>query len=166
MHKTFTQSKKYTIVQFIDDVHEGYEYVNDSWPLHSTIIDTFAINWSPEEMITKMTEALRHYDNASSISEDDRLFGRSGQVLVTVLNRSKALFKIHTDLLALLEKGGIMLEKPQYAYDGFIPHATVQRHARLNKGDNVQFTALSIVDMSPSDIINKRKVLKTIKIGT
>ena len=68
-------------------------------------------------------------------------------------------------MLSVLEEGGLKLNDPQFARDGFLPHATVQKHARLNKGDKVQFTALSIVDMFPDEDPYKRKVLKTIKIG-
>lgn len=50
MTQQFTQ--KYTIVQFFDDIGEEYEYSSDSWPLHSTIVDTFAIDWSVDEMVS------------------------------------------------------------------------------------------------------------------
>ena len=68
-------------------------------------------------------------------------------------------------MLAILEGGKIALNDPQFSRNGFLPHATVQKHARLNKGDKVRFTALSIVDMFPDEDPYMRKVLKTIKIG-
>ena len=74
--------------------------------------------------------------------------------------------KLHFDVLAILEDGGLILNDPQFARDGFLPHATVQAHARLNKGDRVQFTALSIIDMFPNKDPYKRKVLKTIRVGS
>ena len=43
----FTQ--KYTLVQFFDDVKDGYEYSSNNWPLHSTVVDTFAIDWSVDD---------------------------------------------------------------------------------------------------------------------
>lgn len=74
--------------------------------------------------------------------------------------------KLHQDTLAVLEDDGLVLNDSQFARDGFLPHAIVQKHARLNKGDKVQFTALSIVDMFPDDDPYKRKILKTIAIGS
>ena len=55
----FTQ--KYAIVQFFEDIEEGYVYSSNNWPLHSTVVDTFAIKWSIDEMVVKLTEALKHY---------------------------------------------------------------------------------------------------------
>lgn len=159
----FTQ--KYTIVQFFDDIKEGYEYSSDSWPLHSTVVDTFAIDWSVDEMAERLKDALKNHATANSEAEDDRFFGENGQVQVVLLNRSNSLVELHQDVLSALEEGGLKLNDPQFARDGFLPHATVQKHARLNKGDKVQFTALSIVDMFPDEDPYKRKVLKTIKIG-
>lgn len=159
----FTQ--KYTIVQFFDDIDEGYEYSSDSWPLHSTIVDTFAIDWSVDEMASRLKDALKNHATADSVAEDDRFFGDQGQVQVVLLNRSNSLVELHQDVLTALEDGGLKLNDPQFARDGFLPHATVQKHARLNRGDRVQFTALSIVDMFPDEDPYKRKVLRTITVG-
>lgn len=93
-------------------------------------------------------------------------FGDQGQVQVVLLNRSDSLVELHQDVLTTLEDGGLKLNDPQFARDGFLPHATVQKHARLNKGDRVQFTALSIVDMFPDEDPYKRKVLRTITVGS
>ena len=160
----FTQ--KYTIVQFFDDIDEGYEYSSDSWPLHSTIVDTFAIDWSVDEMTSRLKDTLKNHATADSVAEDDRFFGDQGQVQVVLLNRSNSLVELHQDVLTALEDGGLKLNDPQFARDGFLPHATVQKHARLKKGDRVQFTALSIVDMFPDEDPYKRKVLRTITVGS
>ena len=164
MTQQFTQ--KYTIVQFFDDIGEGYEYSSDSWPLHSTIVDTFAIDWSVDEMVSRLKDALKNHATADSVTEDDRLFSDQGQVQVALLNRSNSLVELHQDILTALEEGGLKLNDPQFARDGFLPHATVQKHARLDKGDKVRFTALSIVDIFPDKDPYKRKVLKTIAIGS
>lgn len=163
MTQKFTQ--KYTIVQFFDLIDEGYEYSSDSWPLHSTVVDTFAIDWSVDEMAAKLTELLSSHVPAESIAEDDRFFGENGRVQVVLLNRSGSLVGLHLDIVALLEDGGLALNDSQFTRDGFLPHVTVQKHARLNKGDEVKFTALSIVDMFPDEDDYKRRVLKTIKIS-
>lgn len=159
----FTQ--KYAIVQFFEDIEEGYVYSSQNWPLHSTVVDTFAIACSIDEMIAKLTETLKHHVTANSEAGDDRFFGENGQVQVVLLGRTESLIKLHLDILAILEDGELVLNDPQFARDGFLPHATVQKHARLNKGDKVQFAALSIIDMFPNEDPYMRKVLRTIKIG-
>lgn len=167
---TLTESKpvftqKYAIVQFFDDIEEGYEYSSDNWPLHSTIIDTFAIDWSVDEMAAKLTGLLDDRPEVVSEAEDDKYFGENRQIQVVLLNRTESLAKLHLDVLATLKDGGIILNDPQFACDGFLPHATVQKSTRLNKGDKVQFTALSIVDMFPEGDPYKRKVLRAVRIG-
>ena len=159
----FTQ--KYAIVQFFEDIEEGHVYSSNNWPLHSTVVDTFALQWSTDEIVAKLTDVLRHHATANSEAGDDRFFGDNGQVQVVLLGRTESLIKLHLDVLATLEDVEIALNDPQFARDGFLPHATVQKHARLNKGDKVRFTALSIIDMFPNEDPYMRKVLKTIKIG-
>lgn len=163
MAQMFTQ--KYTIVQLFEELNDGYEYSSDNWPLHSTIVDTFAINWSIDDMASKLTDAIRGHAITRSVARDNRNFGEDGQIQVTLLDRTKSLVNLHNDVLKILEEGGLVLNDPQFARDGFLPHATVQKHARLNKGDTVQFDALSIIDMFPGEDPYRRKVLKTIKFG-
>lgn len=76
-----------------------------------------------------------------------------------------SLTKLHLHVLKELEDGGLVLNDPQFARDGYLPHSTVQKHARLNKGDRVKFTSLSIIDMFPNKDPYMRKVLRTIRIG-
>ncbi len=86
-------------------------------------------------------------------------------MLVTLLVRSEGLLTLHRDIITTLEKGGLALNDPHFAYDGFLPHATVQRSTRLNKGDEVEFTRLSVVDMFPGSNPYKRRVLKAFTVG-
>ena len=160
----FTQ--KYALVQFFGDVKEGTTYPSSEWPLHSTVVDTFSVDWSVELMITRLTESLSGHAIANSAAGDDTYLGENGQVQVVLIDKTDSLTALHLDVLATLKQGGIILNDPQFAHDGFLPHATVQKDTRLNKGDKVQFRALSIVDMFPDKDPYKRKVLKTIEINS
>jgi hypothetical protein len=159
----FTQ--KYTIIQLFEDVSEGTQFSASSWPLHATIADTFAIDWDVPTLIEKLTELLSTLTPANSIVEDDKFFGDQGQVQVALLKKTDTLVKLHYDVIELLEQGGWQPNDPQFAKEGFLPHSTVQKHARLNKGDEVTFNALTIIDMFPGEDPYQRKVIKTIKIG-
>jgi hypothetical protein len=57
----------------------------------------------------------------------------------------------------MFEQGGWKPNDPQFAKEGFLPHSTVQPHGRLNKGDEVTFSALSIIDMFPNEDPYQRK---------
>lgn len=157
----FTQ--KYTIIQLFEDVPEGTQFSASSWPLHATIADIFAIDWGVPTMIEKLTGLLKNYAPVMSVVEDDRFFGDHGQVQVALLKKTDSLVKLHYDVIELLEQGGWKPNNPQFARDRFLPHSTVQKHARLNKGDEVTFNALTIIDMFPGGDPYQRKAIKTIK---
>lgn len=159
----FTQ--KYTIIQLFEDTPEGVQFSASSWPLHATIADTFAVDWNVTTMAEKLTELLSLHAPATSVIEDDRFFGDEGQVQVALLRKTDDLVKLHHDIIELLEQGGWKPNDPQFAKEGFLPHSTVQKHARLNKGEEVVFNALTIIDMFPGGDPYQRKVIKTITIG-
>ena len=158
----FTQ--KYTIIQLLENLDDGYEFSSVTWPLHSTLVDTFAIDWSVDEMITHLNDLLSTHATASSTVIGSDSFGAQKKVQVSLLERTDALMRLHTDVIEVLERGGLRLNDPQYAKEGFLPHATVQKHAKLDLGDKVSFNAISIVDMFPNGNPYERKILKTIKI--
>lgn len=159
----FTQ--KYTIIQLFEDVPEGTPFSASSWPLHATVADTFAIDWDISTMTEKLIGLLSSHTPAISVVEDDRFFGDQGQVQVALLRKTDDLAQLHHDVIGLLEQGGWKPNDPQFAKEGFLPHSTVQKHARLNKGDKVTFKALTIIDMFPGGDPYQRKVIKTITIG-
>lgn len=158
----FTQ--KYAIIQLFEPLPVGTEFTSDNWPLHSTLVDTFAIAWSAAKMAEQLEILLAHHASAHSIVEGDTFFGSEKQTHVMLLQKTEGLIRLHEDVLALLEKGGLKLNDPQFAHGGFLPHSTIQKHARLHKGDEVSFTALTIIDMFPDGDPYQRKVLATIPL--
>lgn len=161
--QAFTQ--KYTIIQLLEDVPEGAQFTPANWPLHATIVDTFAIDWNAPTMIKKLEELLNVRQQAVSIAGEDTFFGPEGQTQVALLEKTISLVRLHDDVIALLEEGGLKLNDPQFACEGFLPHTTVQKHARLHKGDHVTFSALTLIDMFPDEDPYQRKVLKTIRLA-
>lgn len=158
----FTQ--KYAIIQLFEPLDVGVQFSSDNWPLHSTIVDTFAIDWDAMTMKNQLEKLLKKQQPASSTAEDDAFFGPEKQTHVILLRQTESLKKLHYDVISLLEHGGLMLNDPQFAREGFLPHATVQKHARLHKGDGVSFTALTIIDMFPGNDPYQRRVLATIPL--
>ncbi len=74
----FTQ--KYTIIQLFEGLPEGTQFFWKDWPLHSTVVDVFAIDWGLPTMIEKLTQLLNTHTPATSVVEKDRFFGDQGQV--------------------------------------------------------------------------------------
>lgn len=161
--QAFTQ--KYTIIQLFEEAPEGAQFASTDWPLHATIVDTFAIDWDMPIMIRKLKRLLDAYPQATSVAEEDTFFGPEKQTQVVLLKKTDSLVKLHYDVIALLEGGDLRLNDPQFARDGFLPHATVRQHARLHKGDHVTFSALTLIDMFPDKDPYQRKVLRTIKLA-
>ena len=159
----FTQ--KYTIIQLFKDIPEGTQFSASNWPLHVTIPDTFATDWDVPTMVEKLTQLLSSRTSATSVVENDRFFGDQRQVRVALLKKTDDLVKLHQDVIKVLERGGWKPNDPQFAKEGFLPHSTVQKHTRLNKGDEVIFNALTIIDMFPGENPYQRRVIKTIKIS-
>lgn len=158
----FTQ--KYAIIQLFEPMPVDAQFSSDHWPLHSTIVDTFAIDWDETTMIKRLEAPLASHVHAYSTVEGDTFFGPEKQTHVMLLQRTEDLTKLHYDVIALLEKGGLKLNDPQFAHEGFLPHATVQKHARLHKGDEVSFTALTVIDMFPDSDPYQRRVIATIPL--
>jgi hypothetical protein len=155
----FTQ--KYAIVQLLEPMPVGAQFSSDNWPLHSTIVDTFAIDWDAAKMAKQLEILLAPHTPAYSIVEGDTFFGQELQTHVMLLQKTESLTGLHEDVIALLEQGGLVLNDPQFAREGFLPHSTIQKHARLHKGDGVSFTALTIIDMFPENDPYLREVLAT-----
>jgi hypothetical protein len=160
---SFTQ--KYTLIQLLEPVAEGTRFSSSSWPLHSTVVDTFAIDWDVPTMIKHLQKLLAGHVEAHSVAEGDAHFGSVKQTKVVLLRKTDDLIKLHYDVIELLGNGNLRLNDPQFARQGFLPHATVQKHAQLHKGDDVIFDALTLIDMFPNSDPHQRRVLKTIKIG-
>jgi len=81
----FTQ--KYAIIQLFENMPEGTEFHWKNWPLHTTIADVFAIDWSVPIMKEKLTELLSTHAQATSVAEEGRAFGDDGQVQVVLLKK-------------------------------------------------------------------------------
>ena len=156
-------SQKYAIVQFFEAVPNGTEFMSSNWPLHATLVDTFAINWTEEEMVIQLTNLLFCMPEVQSVTKDELYLGDS-RVLVAVLEKTSGLDGLHNKLVTLLEEGGLKLNDPRFSRRGFSPHSTVQSHARLHEGDKVLFNALSLVDMFPDKDSYKRRVVATIPL--
>ena len=164
MNSGFTQ--KYALIQLFEPVPEGTVYDWKDWPLHVTIADVFAIDWDVPTMTQKLTDLLDTMQSVVATVQDDTFFGENGGVRVALIERTDELAKLHYDVVELLEHGGWKPNSPEYSRAGFLPHSTVQKHARLNRGDKVVFDALTLIDFFPGSDPYKRKVVKTIKLGS
>lgn len=158
----FTQ--KYAIVQLLEDLEDGYEYSSSNWPLHTTVADTFAVEWGKENLLGRLEALLNKHKSFRTKATDFEFFGPEKQVKVTLLRLNKELMELHDSVVHLLKSAGAIFNDPQFTETGYLPHATVQSHAYLEKGDTVTFTGLSLIDMFPNSDPYQRMVLKTMEL--
>ena len=157
-------SQKYTIIALLEDKEEGFEYASNSWPLHVTIADTFAVEREASSLDDKLSDLVSKRKPVTGVADHDEFFGASQEVQVTILDMSEQLVALHYDVIGLLKSSGAVLNDPQYSEEGFRAHATVQPHARLTIGDEVTLTKLAIIDMFPNEDPYQRKILKVINL--
>ncbi len=148
-------SQKYTLVAFLKPIQISTEFKMSDWPLHITLADVFAI-----ELTNTITQQLtdlfaRQSQIKLSVGEDAIL----GTTKVALIKKNGELQILHNKIIDLLELNGAEFNSPEFTREGFLPHSTIQRSGRLNIGDGVEITSVSIVDMLPGGDWQQRKVL-------
>ncbi len=156
-----TFSQKYTIVQLFEDLPDEYEYDRTNWPLHTTIVDVFAINWNAEYLVKVVENFSRNQKPFASTVGDDALLGEN-HVHVTLIDKTPRLAKLHADLVRALTPGDFAPNNPQFFGENFLPHSTIQKHSRLRKNDIIQFNTLTIIDMFPDENAFRRRIVRTL----
>lgn len=158
----FTQ--KYTLIQLFEPIAVGNEWDWQAWPLHSTIADVFAVDWDEASLLLELAELPSICRPATSAVIGETYFGPDQQAHVMLLDKTSGLVRLHFDVVGMLKKGGWKPNNPEFAEDGFLPHSTVQKHARLYAGDTVTFDALALIDMFPGGDPYRRKIIATVPI--
>lgn len=159
----FTQ--KYTIICLFEDVEEGFSYSSSDWPLHTTFVDTFAIDWDVTTIKQKLEEVAKNLSATTTTGIGEEYFGPNKEVHVILLEKNSDMKNIHYKLLDTLKQGKLKLNDPQYSEDGYLPHSTVQKHATVKIGEEVKINNLVLIDMFPDEDPYQRKVLKVVKLS-
>jgi hypothetical protein len=156
--------RKYTLVKLLENKQKGYQFSWATWPMHLTLVDDFFIDLDKPELYKMLKELLAGQRPVKTVAQNDDLMGPSKDTPVTIIKTTPGLMSLHNKLIGLLEKSGAVLVSPEFAEDGFRPHATIQGKHRLHTGDKVIVDAVSIIDMQPSGDVARRKLLSTINL--
>lgn len=159
----FTQ--KYTIVQLLKDLPDGYEYSMKDWPLHVTLADIFAIDGKWSDVLEDLGKNLYAEKAFSSRVTERDLFGENRSVKVKLLENSDELQSFHEKIISILEKHGAKFNSPQHTRAGFRPHVTDQVEQGVQIGDSIEFNAITLIDMFPDKNPYQRRVLGTVHFG-
>lgn len=131
--------------------------------MHVTLAANFAIDRHGAMLDKQLKNLLKNHQSIPTIAVADEYFGPLNNVLVTPLEMSPALMKLHLKIINLLRSCGGVFDEPQYIDNGFRAHATIQKNSRLRQGKEVIIDEASLVDMYPNSDINRRKILATFK---
>jgi 2'-5' RNA ligase len=159
-------SQKYVIVHFIDMPKVPSEFPYTEWPLHVTLLANFTISQPLEKLIKKLELYAQETEPFEIVSNGEDLFGPNQNVAVSLIQPSVSIQKIHTDLTAITKSLGAEYDEPQFMSEGFKPHATKQINSRLEDKQTLTLSNFTLVDMYPDNDINRRRIIKTYKLGS
>jgi hypothetical protein len=111
--------------------------------LHVTVIPAFTLR-ADEETIHRIIRRVAGGIRPFTITGVEKaMFGPAGDVPVRRVD-SAEIVAAHRALAAELS-GLISFIEPSYAGDGYLPHATDQRNARLDEGETEPVNSISLV---------------------
>ena len=148
-------TQKYTIVHFIHPIDEGTTFSMYEWPLHTTLADVFAINYSDE----LLTDLQQYADSLVPITTSVGKESMLSETPVWLLKKSKELQDLHVNLLEVLKKHDAQFNTPEFTREGFLPHITKQKNSAMYEGERVDIDSFSLVDMFPNGDWQERKVI-------
>lgn len=158
-------SQKYVIVHFIDISKVPNEFPYTEWPLHVTLLANFTISQPIETLIEKLELFAQETEPFEIMSDGEDLFGPNQNVAVSLIQPSESIRKLHADLVSITKSLGAEYDEPKFMGEGFRPHATKQVGSHLADKQMLTLSNFTLVDMYPNNDINRRRTIKTYKLG-
>lgn len=158
--------QKYVLATFLQPLPDGAEFTVGHWPLHTTLVANFALDIEATDLIGKLDALFSDVHPIKTVAIHDEHFGPQGQVHVTRLELTDELAELHNKAVALIRQNGGIFDEPQYLEAGYKPHVTVQADGRINEGEHIALSEVSLVDMFPGQNIRGRKIMQTFTYGS
>lgn len=155
-----TFSQKWCVVSFLEPVALGLEFGWKDWPLHVTLMGPFAANTNALDALFIELKQVKQF---TIVAEGEEYWGEHGEYHVQKFQRSPEIIGLHKNILKTLTSKGAVVNDRQYVGNGYLPHSTIQKHARIYEGEEVKISRASIFEMFPGGDGYNRKVIKTVK---
>jgi len=133
-----------------------------AWPLHVTLVEPFATDRPNEVVVAALSGVARDARTITSTAGEAALFGRRGDVPVTLIRDGGEISALRAKALAALAAAEVDAGHPR---TDFRPHVTVKRHGQVRPGERVILRQLALVDMRPSSGAHHRRVLGAWPLG-
>jgi 2'-5' RNA ligase len=148
----------------------GIGFSLQDWPLHLTVAPTFVIGGDDvdsdiADVVAAVTPTVTEQPSLTVRAGSDAGFGHSGKIPVTLIEETAELSRLHQRLLSALLAIGAVFDDPEYAGQGYRPHVTVTRLARVSAGEPMTLRQAAVVDMAPSGDGRLRRVVWVRALG-
>lgn len=158
------QMPKYGLATFLRPLPDGYEFSPNDWPLHITHIDTVEVPLSATEVKLLLERALSFITPIMTRASADEMFGPNKDILVTRLELTPELARLHNTIVSALEARQAKFKRPFLLKENYRPHVTVHSRERVKIGDVITVDSLSIIEKAPDGNSDIRRVSATIPL--
>jgi len=145
-------------------LHTGDSFLVPDWPPHITVLPPFNTDAPAADIAGVLAAAAAGQATLTVTAGRDELFGRRGDIPVTVMVENEALTVLHRRLVEAVRPFAASPDEPAFTGPGFRAHVTVKRSGRVREGDVFSLTQLALVDMAPRAALVGRTVLATLPL--
>ena len=156
---------KYVIALPLSPLEAGDEFPAETWPLHLTLVPTFEVDLSVDELVTVTQPLIARAGSLTVVGESDELFGPRHDVPVTTVLATDELVALHHELLKALEPRAAHHLKPAYIGDGYRPHVSHTATDSFGPGETATVRQVAIVDMQRRGADKTLAVVATIELA-
>ena len=157
---------KYTIVGFVGSRPPAPNFSEHDWPLHVTLLDTFASTWNQEELIDQIRWFAFNSAQFNLLPEKKGLLGPNKDVPVKLLKIDQNLRRLHDRLFLLGKAGNFVYNTPEFVSSGFVPHITDEKTEQASLERKYLLKSVSLVDMMPDSDMTSRSIVGTFELST
>jgi hypothetical protein len=129
--------------------------------LHVTFVGVHFADWKNEKMITEFNNMIQSVDcfEAKTLKQE-----KLGEAEVVLIEKTKSVSELHNAILDFLDYHNAVYNNPEWNRQNYIPHSTIQKHARVSENANIVIDNLALVDMFPDGDGYMRKIIKVFKL--
>lgn len=149
------------VVLPLSPLQTGESFAVQSWPLHITVLAPFLTDAAPEEIAQAIAVATSGQGPLTVIAGPEEMFGRRGNVPVTVVVENEHVTRLHRTLAAALRPLAASPDERAFIGPTFRAHVTVKDHDRVHEGNELVLSQVALVDMAPRSMPTGRSVLAT-----
>lgn len=155
-------TQKWTLAALFDPLDDGTQYHMSEWPLHTTLADVFAVDFTRTPLLQELEILIANIPSLTVRPlRNAQLGDPDSPVDVTLLEPTSELTSLHTNIIDLLEKHGAIFNTPEYTRKGFLPHVTVRSKQFLKPDTELHIKSISLIDLFPNGDWRQRKVVRT-----